>query len=67
MAVKLKFTCSANPNDFITVESVDSGDINIMGQCSDKPIDLILDVHTAIKLTKTLRTEINKSKEVQNG
>jgi len=43
-------------------------DIAITLDTKDCPATIIsLDISTAIKLAKTLRTEINKAKEVNNG
>jgi hypothetical protein len=50
--------CFANAVDDIYI-SIDMGDFPASHIC--------LDVPTAIRLSKTLRTEINKIKEVQNG
>lgn len=49
-----------NIQDMITIRIEDSlnlDDFQVIG----------LDISTAIKFAKTLRTEINKAKEVQNG
>lgn len=44
------------------------GEIFISINDEDTPMQyVVLDVSTAIKLSKTLRTEINKAKEVSNG
>ena len=41
--------------------------IIISAELYEKPIFIDLDISTAIKFAKTLRTEINKAKEVDNG
>ena len=65
MATQIKFQCNEDYNDFIVLEQ-NGVMIQILGNCNDEPIDILLDIPTAIKLHKTLRTEINKAKEVQN-
>ena len=50
--------CYANDYEEIFIE-ISDGELNPQYVC--------LDVSTAIKLAKTLRTEINKIKEVNNG
>ena len=66
MATQIKFQCNEDFSDFITLEQ-NGIMIHILGECLNKPIDILLDIPTAIKLHKTLRTEINKAKEVDNG
>lgn len=50
-----KLECFANSNNEIYIE-IDSG-------CNEVPDFICLDKSTAIKFSKTLRTEINKIKE----
>tara|TARA_R110002012_G_C11639193_1_gene610473 strand:+ start:67 stop:276 length:210 start_codon:yes stop_codon:yes gene_type:complete len=62
---ELKFIDVQNDDDWIAVEKTktdsDLGDvINVYGHCDDNQFSLWLDKSTAIKLAKTLRTEINK-------
>lgn len=57
---------------YITTESIkletkNGIKINIYEIDSCKIVPIILDIPTAIKFAKTLRTEINKAKEVDNG
>lgn len=62
-------------NDLKTVECWGSktGEVRVVIKEEDpngKEINVIgidLDISTSIKFAKTLRTEINKAKEVQNG
>jgi hypothetical protein len=79
MAIKYKFTCSEDDSDFMTIESYkekeknsrcyreNESQIKIYCSHSDGDVAYIFDVQTAIKFAKTLRTEINKAKEVCNG
>lgn len=48
-------------NGVISIYSCDEDQIGRTGVC------VHLDISTAIKFAKTLRTEINKAKEVNNG
>lgn len=66
MAIEIKFKCSRVEKDYLTVYNL-NGDIWIEGEINNQEIELCLDVTTAIKLSKTIRTEINKAKEVNNG
>jgi len=67
MAIQLKFKCSEDINDFLTIEEhPDGGSICLIGKCDKTSIEYIFDIPTAIKFAKTLRTEINKAKEVNN-
>ena len=54
-----KLQCFSNSNNEIYIDI----DMN----CGWQPSFITLDIPTAIKLAKTLRTEINKAKEVHNG
>jgi len=66
MAIKLKFTCNSDPDDFITVEHSGIESISIEGMCGMESFELLLDVPTSIKFYKVLRNEINKAKGVNN-
>ena len=76
MAVNFKFTCTDSDTDFLEVSGnntvnrvVLTGEYKIDIDSGIKTIDLtfLFDIPTAIKFAKTLRTEINKAKEVNNG
>ena len=41
--------------------------IRVSGEFDKQPFYLTLDISTAIKFAKTIRTEINKAKEVNDG
>ena len=62
MAIEIRFRCKEDEYDFLTVECLGS-DVCVSGICSAKPIEFYFDKTTAIKLAKTLRTEINKIQE----
>ena len=67
MAVELKFTCLVNKKDFISISNpAFTNNIVVSGLCHGKSINIVLDIHTAIKLSKELRTNINYAKEVNN-
>ena len=71
--INLKFLDFHNDTDFIRCESLNEDGqvpvIKIDGYDSDNQTDftIYLDKPTAIKFAKTIRTEINKLKEVNNG
>ena len=46
--------------DYVKAEFIDENFIEISGTYYDKPYSIWLDKSTAIKFSKTLRTEINK-------
>ena len=64
--IELRFKCSVDENDYITVNACNDNHIEITTAAGDDFKDIILDIPTAIKFAKTLRTEINKAKEDQN-
>lgn len=66
MAIDLRFNCSDSKCDFVQTKVCGSM-IGVNGVYGDKEFYLMLDIPTAIKFAKTLRTEINKAKEVTNG
>jgi hypothetical protein len=67
MAVAFKFKCKEDRKDFLEVEHVD-GNVLIDGWVNGEYFCFVFDISTAIKLSKTIRTEINKAKEeVNNG
>lgn len=53
-------------HDSITGENIKTKAIRITLNYEDKAGVIDLDISTAIKFAKTLRTEINKAKEAQN-
>jgi len=69
--IDLKFIDFIDGQDYIKAEKfkhINSNDfISIFGENLGREFEIILDKSTAIKFAKTLRTEINKIKEVQNG
>ena len=68
MAIELRFNCESENGDYIKVsQSLNDIILSIYG-CDGFKGDVMLDVTSAIKFAKTLRTEINKAKEeVDNG
>ena len=63
MGVELKFTCYYEPEEFITVKSHGKDRVTIWIHEEGKfKNPFTMDIQTAIKLHKTLRTEINKAK-----
>jgi len=68
--IDLKFLDLNDYGDCISVVNRNTGSfsyIEIIGEEDGKLFNIHLDVSTAIKFAKTLRTEINKAKEVTNG
>lgn len=64
MAIQYKFTCSADNTDFLSVQQNEGGDkVYIDGEYGGMKISFAFDVSTAIKFSKTIRTEINNIKE----
>ena len=66
MAIEIKHTCTRSHEDFLKVDSTPK-EVIIEGLHNGIPISFYLDEPTAIKFAKTIRTEINKIKEVNNG
>ena len=64
--IKTLFKCSEEPTCYLEVNETEGSIIIIIKELGIKNY-ITLDVSTAIKLHKTLRTEINKAKEVNNG
>ena len=64
MAIDIKFTCSHVVKDYIRVspEDEESISISIHSEYANEEFSVILDKTTAIKLAKTIRTEIAKIK-----
>lgn len=68
MPIDLRFSCSEYKDDYLKVkEFPDGGYVEVYGMCRGKTVSYMFDISTAIKLSKTIRTEINKAKEDQNG
>ena len=68
--IELKFIDCQMEDDYIKVISAIEGEgsfIAISGKSFGEDFYINLDKSTAIKFAKTLRTEINKIKEVDNG
>lgn len=63
MAVKHKFTCTDREADFFEL-SAKGNAIQFSGQFNGTDVYFRLDIPTAIKAAKTLRTEINKVKGI---
>lgn len=66
MAIEIKHTCSFESNDYLIVESTPDNKILIEGEVGSNLMQLLFDIPTAIKFAKSIRTEINKAKEVKN-
>ena len=66
MAIEMKFLCSKDSDDYLIVDSIPER-VVVEGLHNGKIIYFLLDEATAIKFAKTVRTHINKIKEVQNG
>ena len=66
MAIEVKFTSSYNSDSFLKV-STDNEYVLIHGEVDSIEVEFAFDITTAIKFAKTVRTEINKAKEVDNG
>jgi len=68
MAIQIKHTCSEQKDDYISVEAdLGKGVVHLYGEECGDAFDFFFDVSTAIKLSKTIRTEINKVKSQDNG
>lgn len=70
--IDLRFLDCAVSDDFIQVRKISyipKDIIEVLGEENGQPFQILLDKSTAIKLAKTLRTEINKitESEVDNG
>ena len=65
--IELRFKCSVVDSDYIKVSKIESNEIEISCFIGGEEFDIILDKSTAIKFAKTLRTEINKLEDVNNG
>ncbi len=66
--IDLKFlACDCNHTTIQTFCNSTKEDIVITTSSDEAMITICLDIPTAIKFAKTLRTEINKAKGVTNG
>lgn len=63
MAIELRFNCSRDEQDFLSVKSYTSEVVTIRGEFNGGEVEYYFDIQTAIKFAKTLRTEINKAKK----
>jgi|TARA_R110002153_G_scaffold23901_1_gene76795 hypothetical protein len=67
MAIEIKFKCNREKEDSLQVYSNLGGeDVIIKVEVVGMEQEIYLDITTAIKFAKTIRTEINKIKEVSN-
>jgi hypothetical protein len=66
MAIEIQFKCSRDEQDYVIVNQI-GDNIWLTGIFDDNSIEFVFNIKTAIKLSKTIRTEINKAKEVNNG
>jgi|TARA_R110000803_G_scaffold29014_1_gene66540 hypothetical protein len=63
MAIETRFKCNRSVNDYLKVHSNYGGDeVVIILEIEGLETEIYLDISTAIKLSKTIRTEINKVK-----
>ena len=67
MAIEIQFKCSREQEDYLTANHSNTDKVWIEGMHGGSHISFVLDIETAIKFIKTIRTEINKAKEVTNG
>tara|TARA_R110001632_G_scaffold228177_1_gene363187 strand:- start:705 stop:905 length:201 start_codon:yes stop_codon:yes gene_type:complete len=65
MAIEIKFKCLRVGSDYLKVNNL-NGNVWIEGEVNGQEIEFVFDITTAIKFSKTIRTEINKAKEVDN-
>lgn len=65
MAIETRFKCNRSDNDYLKVHSnLGSNDIIITLEISGIETEIYLDVPTSIKLSKTIRTNINQIKGI---
>ena len=63
MAIETRFKCNRSDNDYLKVKSNYLGDdVIITLEINGIETEIYLDITTSIKLSKTIRTEINKIK-----
>ncbi len=64
--IEIRFKCAKEPKDWVAIDSY--GDcVSLRGQYDGSELDFIFDIPTAIKLAKTIRTEINIVKGINHG
>ena len=66
MSYRTVFNCINEPKRILEVDRF-KDKVYIVVQHGDEYQEFYMDISTAIKLSKTLRTEINKAKEVENA
>ena len=65
MPIETRFKCNRSKNDYLKVHSNLGGeDVIITLEIDGIETEIYLDVTTSIKLSKTIRTEINKIKNI---
>ena len=65
MSIETRFKCNRSDNDYLKVKSNYLGDdVIITLEIDGIETEIYLDVTTSIKLSKTIRTEINKIKNL---
>lgn len=63
MAIETRFKCNRSENDYLKVEFNPGGkDVILVLEINGMETEIYLDVTTSIKLSKTIRTVINKIK-----
>jgi hypothetical protein len=69
MAIEVRHTCSEDENDYVLIKAhPDGGFVDMNGMYQGEQFAFCFDISTAIRLSKSIRTEINKAKlEVDNG
>lgn len=65
MAIETRFKCNRSDNDYLKVHSnLGSNNIIITLEINGIETEIYLDVPTSIKLSKTIRTNINQIKGI---
>jgi len=65
MAIETRFKCNRSINDYLKVHSNLGGtEVIIILEIDGLETEIYLDIPTAIKLSKTIRTHINLVKEI---
>ena len=65
MAIETRFKCNRSDNDYLKVYSnLGSNDIIITLEINGIETEIYLDIPTSIKLSKTIRTNINQIKGI---
>ena len=63
MAIEIRFNCSVEDRDYLTVDS-NTDNVLVEGFNGGQAVQYVFDIPTAIKLSKTIRTHINKVKQI---